>query len=430
MQRKKDFNTRIIGAAVEVTRAVDKTPELETLRDNFRETESVTADLTQTPVNFGKPTIVTVLNRVLVDQVYTNRGEYEKQSGLNVSKAIAKMKGDDELSEFYAKHRVGLQLTPAEKTFFYECLFPLYNQQCINHADPKNKYFLVNSQTGRRGDIVIGVCDGNSLKIFWEELYNIFAEASGAASAKKTKTKAAAKTNLKKRDDQIQNFKKMVSAITTDPKKCFIVKYLEQNEFGEEVTTEEITQPLTLGTVEKDGVKYVVLRFAKYFIYGDGNAITKYRPASASLLRAIQSSVKATNNAQIRTATSNLLCQIRTYMSANIKKLGFDKERTKKYNEEKKTKGKAYIIRRKLLVKTLIYSTSFADVQNRRHDKARDVLKKAIKNLKDGGVIYEIKGETPEFAEWWTTGNRPDKYRTWDDFYKKEGLILYIVKDV
>lgn len=368
-------------------------------------------------IAFVRPDIITTPNNVLVDQNYTNRGEYQEKRNINLKSLREKYK-DDELAEYLERPRYGLELTPDEKIFFYECLFGWYNGQCINASDPDNKFFLVNSITGRYGDVVIGLYENDEPHIMWQEMAEDFQSIKNGTRRDDNSTKTA----LARRDDQTRHFKDMVSRLVKDDRKRFIVAYLEQNEFGETVNVENFVRPLTLETVNKKGVKFIVLRFADFMTYQSGRATTKYPPARPALMKGIQS------NDNAKAATLNLLCQIRVVLSASIRRLRVNKKKTKEYNDKNKRR-KAYIIEREFTLKTLIMTTSKTDISREHHKDAREDFGKAIKNLMKGGVVYAIDGNTL-FMDWFKNGARkPAEFKKWLDFYTKAKVILYLVKD-
>lgn len=430
MAKEKIINIDILPSQMQ-TGSVDGIPvsDAQTIDDDN--------DALVTNIAFKRPTYITTPNAVLVDQNYTNRGEYQEKKNLKITSLRKKYK-DDELAQCLERPRYGLELTPDEKIFFYECLFGWNNGQSINATDPDNKYFLVNSITGRYGDVVIGTYDDNDEpRIMWKEMAEDF------INTKNGNTKPTKKA-ITKSDDGTHNFKDMVTRLIKDVRKRIIVSYIEQNEFGESVTTENIVQPLTLGTVTKNGVKYIVLRFADFMIYQTGRATTKYRTAPPALMKAIQSSErertktaakKANKPAKhggdkARAATLNLLCQIRVILSANLKNLKVDKERTNIYNGKGKSKRKAHIIERKFKLKTLIKDTSAANLIHEHHKAAREDFGTAVKNLIEGGIIYDIQGDE-NFESWFVNdAGKPQKFKTWAEFYDKTNVILYLIKDV
>lgn len=372
-------------------------------------------------IGFTRPKLTTIPNNVIVGQNYTNRNVYQEKNNIDVNKLRDQLKGD-ELAECLERPRFGLQLTDDEKIFFYECLFGWNNGQSINASDPDNKYFLVNSITGRYGDVVIGMYENGVPHILWKEMAEDFqAIKSGQQRAR---GKAKTKKELAKIDDQTQNFKKMVSKLVSDVKKRVIVAYHETNDLGETVQIENIVQPLTLTRVTKNGVIYIVLRLADFMTYQRGNATTKYPPVPPALMKAIQE--KKTPSG----ATLNFVCAIRVWLSANMKSLKIEKERTKQYNASHKTKP-GHVIRFNRTLETLIKTTSETNISRGHHKAAREELGTAVKHLMLSGMINGIDGD-PDFISWFNAKQPqplPAKYKNWDEFYRKNKVILYVVKD-
>lgn len=372
-------------------------------------------------IEFTRPKLTTIPNSVIVGQNYTNRKEYQQQKNIDIEKLRDQYK-DDELAASLERPRFGLELTDDEKIFFYECLFGWNNGQSINASDPDNDYFLVNSITGRYGDVVIGMYENGVPNIMWKEMAEDFQTIKNGqrrASGKPTKK------DLAKIKDQTHNFKRMVTNLVSDVKKRVIVSYMEKNNLGEMVTIENVVQPLTLARVTKNGVIYIVLRFADFMTYQRGTATTKYPPAPPALMKAIQKGNQ--------TATLNMVCAIRAWLSAKTGKDGLrvDKARTKAYADEHKGKKGARVVVIPRLLDTLIRTTSETDVSRGHHKAARHEFGTAIKNLLDAGVINGIEGDT-DFTAWLTdkgTPTLPTKYKSWGEFYKKNKVILYIVKD-
>ena len=369
-------------------------------------------------IGFTRPKTTTIPNNVIVSQNYTNRKEYQKKYNVDLEK-IRDQHKDDELAASLERPRFGLELTTDEKIFFYECLFGWNNGQSINASDPDNKFFLINGITGRYGDVVIGKYENDDPKIMWKEMAEDFQAIKNGqrrASGKPTK-KELAKIN-----DQTQNFKKMVTRLVNDPQKSIIVSYIEENAIGGTNKIENIVQPLTLSRVTNNGVVYIVLRFADFMAYKRGTATTKYPPAPPALMKAIQ---KGNGS-----ALYDLLTAIRTWLSANLKSLKIDKELTKRYNAEHKGKT-AHVVVFPRFLDTLIRTTSETNVSRGHHKAARHEFGTAVKNLMDAGIIYKIGGDA-DFMDWLKdqgTPTLPAKYKSWGDFYKKNKVILYVVKD-
>ena len=370
-------------------------------------------------IGFTRPKLTTIPNNVIVGQNYTNRKEYQQKYNIDTNKLRDQLK-DDELAASLERPRFGLELTDDEKIFFYECLFGWNNGQSINASDPDNKYFLVNSITGRYGDVVIGMYENGVPHILWKEMAEDF---QGIKSGQQRASGKATKKDLAKIKDQTHNFKRMVTNLVSDVKKRVIVSYMEKNDLGEMVTIENIVQPLTLSRVTKNGVIYIVLRFADFMTYQRGTATTKYPPAPKELMKAIQK-----GNA---TATLNLVCAIRTWLSSNLKVLKIDKARTKKYASEHKGKTGAHVVVFSRSLDILIRTASETNVSRGHHKAARHDFGTAVKNLLDAGIINGIEGDA-DFTAWFMdqgTPTLPAKYKSWGDFYKKNKVILYIVKD-
>lgn len=420
MTKDKNINWDIIAATEETERADVRTSENDIRRKRPRNSGSVRKSKSGNKnIVIKRPTVTTAPNGFFTDQIYTVRGEYSSKRNIIPRRVKEKFK-DDPLIDYYLG-RIGLVFTPDEQTFLTECAFPWYNGQCINNTDPDNKYFWVNSITGRRGDIVIGFFENGVPRVMWNEMADDFLKAKGTADEKNARTKTA----LARRDDQIRNFKKMVCALATDPMKCVIVSELEQNEFGESVSVQNIIQPFKLSTIEINNVKYLLLRFADYFIQKKDKrrSYTKYKTSSPALIKAIQANPKA------RVATMNLRYEIIVLLSASMKKLNVDEERTKEYNADRKGKKTAHVVKFELKLNTLISTASETNIKRGHHDEAHEDLVMAVNNLKDGGLIYDMEiGEN--VAEWWATGTRPNGYKKWSDFYNKEKVTLYIVKDI
>lgn len=366
-----------------------------------------------------RPKQTTIPNSVIVGQNYTNRKEYQQKYNIDTKKLRDQHK-DDELAASLERPRFGLELTTDEKIFFYECLFGWNNGQSINASDPDNKYFLINGITGRYGDVVIGKYENDEPKIMWKEMAEDFQAIKNGqrnASGKPTKKELA------KIDDQTQNFKKMVTRLVNDPDKRVIVSYLEQNNLGDMVKIDNVVQPLTLARVTNNDVVYIVLRFADFMTYQRGTATTKYPPAPPALMKAIQKGNSS--------AIYNLLTAIRTWLSANKKSLPTNKEKTKAYTSKNKGKAGARVVELSRSLDILIRTTSVTDVSRGHHKAARKDLITAIKKLFEAGIITGIDGDA-DFMEWLKdqgTPTLPAKYKSWGDFYKKNKVILYIVKD-
>lgn len=420
---KEKFNIKITSASLDVESAINVTAGNGTPNNHAKTVGGAIRPknaVTEAANMFKRKSMVTALNRALTDLTYTNRGDYKKKKKLSTSRLKAKYK-DDPVIDYIVEHRVGLQLTPDEEIFLYECAFNWYNGQCINTSNPSNDYFLVNGLTGRRGDLVIGTYEDGEPSIKWREMADDFYKT------KHGETRTTTKTAIAKQDDQTQNFKRMVSAMATDTRKRLAVSYLEQNEFGVPIVVERIIQPMTIETVTNNGAGYIVLHFADYFIYNDGNAITKYRPATDALMKAIQAAPKA------RAATLKLLEYIRMRLSAPLAKngakgLAVDADWTRLYNEKRKGKKTAYVVKLDLMLNTIIPVTSVAKVNGDHHDGAHAEFSLAVKTLQKGGVICDADGDD-DFVQWFKDGKRPANYKTWADFYKKVKVTLYVVKD-
>lgn len=360
---------------------------------------------------------ITVPTRVLTGQIETARGVFANVK-IEVKENTRKTPEIEELLKL--PPRVGFHMSPDDDILLYECLLPLYNEQCV--TDPENNNFLINKKTGRPGDIVIGhIDDDGEVFIPWKILADEFYKIKGISSDGKSKSAIA------KRDDQTQNFKKMVNALATNPRKRFAAPpRLEKNKYGDTVFVEDFVQPLTIQRIVYNGVKYVVLRLADFFIPQKGEAWTKYKRISPELMNAIREN----KNTAIQDALLLLRTLFRSYLGENKKKLKIDKEKTAKVNEKRKAEGKkpAIIVRRDFFLKTLITVTSSSDINARRHQHAHEVFKKAIREMEKSGEVG-IYSENNEFSEWWETGNRPEKFKSWSEFYNTAKLTLYILKE-
>jgi len=358
--------------------------------------------------------LMTAPYHTLEDRILTIRGDYPKKRGLNKT-AIKKTYKDDPLIEYYLTSRVGLKLTTDEEIFLYYTAYLWYNRQCADNTNRKSKLFWVNKITGRRGDIVIGEEDGKP-RVMWDDLSNDFFNAKGVEIES-----ARTRGTLAKRDDLIRNFKTMVTSLATDPKKRVVLSYMENNEFGENILVQRIVQLFTFETVEKDGIKYLVLRFCEYFFNGDNFSYVKYKNLPKKLNDAIN------KNPKTRTPAHALLLSIHTYLAASREKLKINKEMTDDYNKGQK-KVKNVIVERTLSLRTLLSTTSQTNLIQRKYTKAAEDLWGAIRVLKQGGKIhgYAANDGADAFLK---GGTRPENFKTWGDFFKKETITLYIIKD-
>lgn len=361
---------------------------------------------------------IIVSTNALTGQIATARGTFNKVKVRNKDNSQQTPEIEDLL-----KHnpRAGFHLAPDDDIFIYECVLHWYSKQCIS-TDPKNPDFLVNETTGGRGDIVIGHIQDGKTVIPWKKLANEFYTIKGQC------VKGNSKKALAKRDEQTQNFKRMVNALVTSPRKRFAAPpRLEKNKYGDTVFVEDFVQPLTIQLKTCSTGKHIILRLDDYFIPKNGEAWTKYKPIPAALMSAIQENA----NSAVQDAILLLRTLFRQYLGEGKNKMKVDKEKTAEINEKRKAEGKtpAIIVRRDLFLKTLITTTSGSDIAGRRHKHAHDVFKKAFEECGKSGVASLYASENDDFNEWWTTGNLPKKYKTWGKFYEKTKVALYIIKE-
>lgn len=336
------------------------------------------------------------MNKAQRDEMKLNPSEVRRQVGHGPE------------TEYMLKKRRGPELNGTDTLLILK-MYQWINGQSdnTNISDP---LFLCNRKTGERGAVIIGEVNENGDPVInWPKLA---ADFGGYKEPKSTKEIASVK-------NQTDAFRRTVSDLCNKKEKRFIGAYDEIQPDGKATRIYKIITPLDFHISERDGKKYAVLQLNEYFT-NNGQSFVSWPTFGANFFDLFRKT-------KFPLATISLVIELLTMKAASIRNQTVDKDKTQVYRD--KGDDKTYIVVKQISLKKLLNTICRPLVEKRQHPQIYVCFGNVFRNAMNFDLLNDFKGDK-DFMQWVKNGAMPTAYKTYNEFYDKTTVTLFIKKEV